>query len=249
MLSSVKKHERKHFMPHHISESLLFGIDLGIGSCGWAVLDQSGENGHIEALGSWCFDIPETDKERTPTNQIKRSNRLLRRVIRRRNRMAEIRRLFVTHGLLDTSHPDILRRLAIDPWKMRTQGLERQLTPQEFAVALAHIAKRRGFKSAAKRVRSNAPSDDSKMLAALARTEELSAQYLTIGQMFARHPDYVQRRRNRDGLFDRTMSRKDLEHETKVLFEKQRKLGSPVAGPDIEQAFTGIAFRLETHAG
>ncbi|POS61306.1 type II CRISPR RNA-guided endonuclease Cas9 [Parasaccharibacter apium] len=226
-----------------ISESLLFGLDVGISSCGWAVLKHSDITGHIEALGSWCFNAPETKTERTPTNQIRRSSRLLRRVVRRRrNRMTEIRRLFARHGLIDNDRPDALRQPAIDPWEMRGQGLDRQLTPEEFAVALAHIAKHRGFKSSAKRVGSNASPDDSKMLAALEKTKELSAQYRTIGEMFARDSAYVQRRRNRDGLFDRTISRDDLIDEAKILFDRQRKLGNPVASTEIEEAFTRIAF-------
>jgi len=117
---------------------LVFGIDLGIASCGWAVLrhptpgDPSGE---IVAMGSWMFDVPETDKERTPTNQIRRGNRLLRRVIRRRaQRMAEIRRLFAQHGLLAGNEPDALKRAGLDPWELRARGLDKPLSPAEFAV-------------------------------------------------------------------------------------------------------------------
>ncbi|BCK74747.1 CRISPR-associated Csn1 family endonuclease [Acetobacter aceti NBRC 14818] len=228
----------------NIAENLVFGIDLGIGSCGWAVLNQKAKDENIVALGSWCFDVPETDKERIPTNQIRRANRLLRRVIRRRrNRMAEIRRLFASKGMLDTADPDALAKISADPWEMRAKGLDYQLTPQEFAVALGHIAKRRGFKSAAKRVSTNAPSEDSKMLAALEKTKEQSAQYRTIGEMFARDPAYADRRRNRDGCFDRTMSREDLFKETQILFESQRRLGNFSATSETEQAFIDIAFR------
>ena len=55
-----------------IVENLAFGIDLGIGSCGWAVLQTPSAKdapGAIPAIGSWIFDVPETDKERTPTNR------------------------------------------------------------------------------------------------------------------------------------------------------------------------------------
>ncbi|MCT6837246.1 MAG: hypothetical protein M3036_06285 [Bifidobacteriales bacterium] len=245
MLNSVNNNERKilHDTPP-IKDSLLFGIDLGIGSCGWTVLNQQPQINYIEALGSWCFDVPETDKERTPTNQIRRTNRLLRRVIRRRrNRMAEIRRLFAEHHLLNDAHPDALRRTGVDPWEMRAQGLEHPLTAEEFATALGHIAKRRGFKSAAKRAKSNASAEDGKMLAAIEKTKERSAQYRTIGQMFARDPDYTQRRRNRDGFFDRTMSRDDLLHEVTVLFKEQQRRGNHFATPELEKAFIDIAFR------
>jgi CRISPR-associated endonuclease Csn1 len=230
-----------------IDEHLTFGIDLGIGSCGWAVLRHppiSGEPGLVDGLGSWCFDVPETDKERTPTNQIRRSNRLLRRVIRRRrNRMAEIRRLFHAHGLLPSSDSDGLKHPGLDPWELRARGLDRPLKPMEFAVALGHIAKRRGFKSAAKRKAANTSGDDKKMLAALEATQERLSRYRTVGEMFARDPDFAARRRNRDGLFDRTGSRDDLIHEVGKLFAAQSRLGLTFASTELEKAFNSIAFR------
>lgn len=230
-----------------ISEELTFGIDLGIGSCGWAVLRHprgSDQDGCIEGLGSWCFDVPETDKERTPTNQIRRSNRLLRRVIRRRrNRMAEIRRLLSTSGLLPSADRDSLKRPGLDPWELRAHGLDKPLKPVEFAVALGHIAKRRGFKSAAKRKAANTSGDDKKMLAALEATKERLARYRTVGEMFARDPDFSARRRNRDGIFDRTASRDDLIHEVGKLFAAQSRFGQDFASKELEEAFMAIAFR------
>lgn len=226
---------------------LVFGIDLGIASCGWAVLrhpapgDPSGE---IVAIGSWMFDVPETDKERTPTNQIRRSNRLLRRVIRRRaQRMAEIRRLFAQHGLLAGNEPDALKRAGLDPWELRARGLDKPLSPAEFAVALGHIAKRRGFKSARKGKEANTAGDDQKMLKALEATRERLGRYRTVGEMFGRDVDFRDRKRNRDGLFDRTQSRDDLIHEVAQLFEAQRHLGNDASSVDLESDFTATAFR------
>lgn len=226
---------------------LVFGIDLGIASCGWAVLrhptpgDPSGE---IVAMGSWMFDVPETDKERTPTNQIRRGNRLLRRVIRRRaQRMGEIRRLFAQHGLLAGNEPDALKRAGLDPWELRARGLDKPLSPAEFAVALGHIAKRRGFKSAKKGKEANTAGDDQKMLKALEATRERLGRYRTVGEMFGRDADFRDRKRNRDGLFDRTQSRGDLIHEVAKLFEAQRRLGNDTASAALEAEFTAIAFR------
>ncbi|CAP56066.1 conserved hypothetical protein [Gluconacetobacter diazotrophicus PA1 5] len=229
-----------------IDESLTFGIDLGIGSCGWAVLRRPsafGRKGVIEGMGSWCFDVPETSKERTPTNQIRRSNRLLRRVIRRRrNRMAAIRRLLHAAGLLPSTDSDALKRPGHDPWELRARGLDKPLKPVEFAVVLGHIAKRRGFKSAAKRKATNISSDDKKMLTALEATRERLGRYRTVGEMFARDPDFASRRRNREGKYDRTTARDDLEHEVHALFAAQRRLGQGFASPELEEAFTASAF-------
>lgn len=230
-----------------IKEKLTFGIDLGIGSCGWAVLQHpsaSGEVGVIEGLGSWCFDVPETSKERTPTNQVRRGNRLLRRVIRRRRkRMAEIRQLFHSMGLLSSADSDVLKRPGLDPWELRARGLDKPLTPIELSVALGHIAKRRGFKSSAKRKAANTSGDDGKMLAALDKTKERLARYRTAGEMFARDPDFCSRRRNREGLFDRTCDRDDLLHEVDKLFTAQRRLGQNFATPELQASFTAVAFR------
>lgn len=226
---------------------LVFGIDLGIASCGWAVLRRPtpcDPSGKIVAIGSWMFDVPETDKERTPTNQVRRGHRLLRRVVRRRaQRMAEIRRLFVQYGLLAGSEPDALKRAGLDPWELRARGLDKPLSPVEFAVALGHIAKRRGFKSARKGKQENTARDDQKMLMALEATREQLGKYRTVGEMFGRDAGFRDRKRNRDGLFDRTQSRDDLIHEVAQLFNAQRCLGNAVASASLEADFTAIAFR------
>jgi len=69
----------------------VLGLDGGIASIGWAVLDLDEDALSIVAAGTWMFDAPETDKERTPTNAIRRQKRGQRRVIRRRHqRMAAV---------------------------------------------------------------------------------------------------------------------------------------------------------------
>jgi CRISPR-associated endonuclease Csn1 len=230
-----------------IVENLAFGIDLGIGSCGWAVLQapsSADAPGAIPAIGSWIFDVPETDKERTPTNQNRRGSRLLRRVVRRRrNRMSELRGLFRQSGLLSTDSADALKLKGLDPWELRARGLDKQLTGNEFAVALGHIAKRRGFKSAAKSKTANTNSDDKKMLSALEKTQERLGRYRTLGEMFARDPEFATRRRNRDGVYDRTAGRDDLAYEVKALFAAQRRLGMDKASDALEERYVAIAFR------
>ena len=132
-----------------IHENRTLGIDLGIASCGWAVIEVDDDcMGRIVAMGSRTWDAPETDKERTPTNQLRRGHRGMRRVLkRRRQRMSEIRRLFRDHGLIEVQGPTGLRIAELNPWTLRAEGLDRKLTGHELAVALGHIAKHRGFKS------------------------------------------------------------------------------------------------------
>jgi len=228
-----------------IHENRTLGIDLGIASCGWAVIEQDEEGGgRIVAMGSRTWDAPETDKERTPTNQLRRSHRGMRRVLkRRRQRMSEIRRLFRGHGLIEVQGPTGLRIAQLDPWSLRAEGLERKLTGPELAIALGHIAKHRGFKSNRKGERgANARDDSSKMLKAINETRDRLAQYRTVGEMFARDDVYTDRKRNRDGQFTHSVLRDDQAREVTVLFDIQRRIGNPLASAELEAAFTEAAF-------
>lgn len=225
-----------------LQEDLTLGIDLGIGSCGWAIIRQAGESGEIVDWGARTFDVPETDKERTPTNQLRREHRGLRRVLkRRRQRMNAIRQLFKQHGLLDGDGKSALNKPGLDPWQLRAEGLDRKLTGEEFAVVLGHIAKHRGFKSNSKR-KSNAASDDSKMLKAIGETVDKLAAYRTVGEMFAKDDTYAIRKHNRDGDYSRSVLRDDQEREVRLLFDNQRRAGNAQASVELEQAYITAAF-------
>lgn len=227
-----------------MQEGLTLGIDLGIGSCGWALIGNAdSDEGRIVAMGVRCFDVPETAKERTPTNQIRRQNRLMRRVIkRRRQRMNEVRTLFKTHGLLGSDGKRVLAT-GLDPWALRAAALDRALDGQELAVALGHIAKHRGFKSNSKRDHGkNAADESSKMLGAIEKTREHLKDWRSVGEMFARDQTYAVRKRNRDGNFDRSVLRDDQEREVRLIFDRQRTMGNAIASPDLEQAFIDKAF-------
>ncbi len=237
-----------------VRSKLKFGIDLGIASCGWAVIEwddaTEGSDGTILALGTRTFDAPETDKERTPTNQLRRQHRGLRRVLRRRQqRMSALRALFAEAGLLADSQRNALKVPGLDPWELRAKGLDHKLAGQELAIALGHIARHRGFKSNSKRDRSaNAADDSSKMLSAIGATQTKLAQYRTVGEMFARDPDFAGtgdkpgRKRNRDGDYSRSVLRDDQAREVRVLFTQQRKKGNTLATEDLEDKFAEIAF-------
>jgi CRISPR-associated endonuclease Csn1 len=227
-----------------MSGELVFGIDLGIGTCGWAVIRQEGESGEIVQLGTRTFDVPETDKERTPTNQLRRQHRGLRTVLRRRRqRMNLVRGIFHDVGLIDSEGKSELRGAGLDPWDLRAAGLDRLLQPSELAIALGHIAKHRGFKSNSKRDRgANAADESSKMLKAIGETADRLARWRTVGEMFARDPCYAGRKHNRDGDYSRSVLRDDLGREVSALFAAQRRLGSKVADQDLETRFVEAAF-------
>lgn len=226
------------------SPERILGIDLGIASCGWAIVSISGAEGSVVAAGVRCWEAPEVPKTREPKNQERRAHRGQRRVIkRRRQRMNDVRRLFKNAVLITSDSKEALRIAGLDPWQLRADGLERALSSEELAVALGHIANHRGFRSNSKRdAGANAPSDTSKMLSAVETTREKLSRYSTVGEMMAKDPTFSARKRNRDGDFSRSVLRLDLEHETRVLFERQRALGNSIASSELHNRFSEIAF-------
>ncbi|MCA3277128.1 MAG: type II CRISPR RNA-guided endonuclease Cas9 [Roseomonas sp.] len=218
------------------------GIDLGIASCGWALIETDVAQGRIIACGARTFDAPETDKERTPTNQLRRQFRGMRRVIRRRRqRMAQLRLLFQQNGLLPNAKRDALRLPGLDPWQLRVAALDRRLTPEELAVTLGHIARHRGFRSN-KKNQGNEAGDDGRVLKAAAANQEILAKYRSVAEMFAKDERFARRKRNRDGEYTQSVNRIDLEHETRLIFSRQRALGSSLAGADFQEDFAKLAF-------
>lgn len=218
------------------------GIDLGIASCGWALLETDIEEGRIIACGARTFDAPETAKERTPTNQLRRQFRGMRRVVRRRRqRMAELRALFEKNGLLPDRHRDALRFPGLDPWELRVAALDRKLTPEELAVTLGHIARHRGFRSN-KKNQGNEAGDDGKVVKAAAANREILAQHRSVAEMFAKDERFAKRKRNRDGEYTQSVNRADLEAEARLIFNRQRALGNSMASAEFQEEFAELAF-------
>lgn len=217
------------------------GIVCGIASIGWALVDLRASTMTVLATGVWSFDTPETPKERTPLNAIRRLHRGQRRVIRRRRqRMNEIRDLFHENGLLPTATSDSLGEQRLDPWDLRAAAFSRTLTGPELAVALGHIAAHRGFKSNSQR-RPNEADETSRMKKAIAATQERLQRYRTVGIMFAADPEFRDRKRNR-GDFTRSVLRADLEQEVRQIFAEQRRRHNSLASTGLEAEYSRIAF-------
>ena len=92
-----------------MSKRLVLGLDLGIASCGFALLDF--ENKEILAAGVRCFEKAENPKTGASLALPRRQKRMLRRTIRRRRqRMRKIWALGVRAGLVQPKIREILVR-------------------------------------------------------------------------------------------------------------------------------------------
>ena len=123
---------------------ITLGLDIGTNSVGSAWIDT--ENKTIQ-LGCSVFPagVEDSDTKRgAPKNQVRREKRGQRRnLFRRAKRKHQLRKFLVPKGWMPSEHEQN-QWLSLNPWKLRKEGLDRQLTPYEFGRVLLHIAQRRG---------------------------------------------------------------------------------------------------------
>lgn len=226
----------------------VLGLDVGIGSVGWAVLDPDGKR--IVDLGVRAFQAAESPKNGAPLALPRRLARSTRRRLRRRvGRLRRIKELFVRRGLIADSEIEtafLATNGKPSPWQLRAEGLDRLLTPQELARALFHIAKYRGFKSNRKNVKIADNTEEGRMLASIqANTQILKEKgYRTAGEMLYKDEEFQECKRNKAGSYKNTLDRAILEDEINTLFECQRKLGSQFATTELQEEYLEL-FRWQ----
>lgn len=227
------------------NKNLTFGFDIGIASVGWAVL----EHNRIVALGVRAFDKAETAKEGESLNLARRSARLMRRRLYRRAwRQTKVARLLKREGLIaDAQLFHDQRPAPVSPWQLRVDGLDRLLTPEEWARVIYHLCKHRGFhwisRAEEKKAGEDAKGEGGKVKQGLAATARLMREkgYRTAAEMvLAEFPDA---QRNKQGDYGKALSRALLAEEIGILFERQRALDNPHTGEAFQTAILGTGDR------
>ncbi|KIX89971.1 CRISPR-associated protein Cas9 [Staphylococcus microti] len=117
-----------------MEKDYILGLDIGIGSVGYGLIDYDTKS--IIDAGVRLF--PEANADNNLGRRAKRGARRLKR--RRIHRLERVKSLLseykIISGLAPTNN---------QPYNIRVKGLTEQLTKDELAVALLHIAKRRGI--------------------------------------------------------------------------------------------------------
>jgi CRISPR-associated endonuclease Csn1 len=159
----------------------ILGLDIGTNSIGWAVIEHTtatpselAGTGKIIGSGARVFTAPVEDKTEAPKNQKRREKRGARRIIsRRRLRRNDLQDILISAGLLPSDKEERAKLWnAINPYLVRSKGLEEKLTLHEFGRALFHLNKRRGFKSNRKADRKEKDKDKGKVLGAIKELTE-----------------------------------------------------------------------------
>lgn len=232
------------------------GLDIGITSIGWAVLQNNsqGEPIKIQDLGVRIFDAAEQPKTGASLALPRREARSARRRIRRRrHRKERIRQLLISNGVIVQERWEPLfenTRNQTDVYTLRQQGLDRLLTNEEWTRVLIHLAQRRGYHS-------NSTAEASKDKETGILKQALDANrilmekqgYRTVGEMFCMDAKFFltmpdgtlwRKTRNSQGDYQLTVTRELIAQEVTALFDAQRKHSNPFATEDLQNQYTAI---------
>ncbi|WP_373778662.1 type II CRISPR RNA-guided endonuclease Cas9 [Glaesserella sp.] len=226
----------------------VLGLDLGIASVGWAVveIDQNEHPIRLIDLGVRTFERAEVPKTGDSLALARRLARSSRRLVRRRAvRLLKAKRLLKQEGILqaDDFHSSYLKPLPNNPWELRVKGLNHLLARTEWAAVLLHLLKHRGYLSQ----RKNESKTDNKELGALLKgvsenhlllqTKAFSTPAEIAIKKFQQEEGHI---RNQRGAYSHTFDRNDLLTELRLLFQKQREFNNPYTSQSLEQAIAEL---------
>ena len=126
-----------------------FAFDIGIGSCGWAVVSENETgNRRIEDAGSRIFDSGEKADGKDRKSQERRGFRGVRRVLRRRKHRKELLKNYIRYIQFMSDYE--IRCACESPADKvlltKVKGLDEKLSKAELLQALLHACNHRGYK-------------------------------------------------------------------------------------------------------
>lgn len=125
------------------------GLDIGIGSVGWAVISYTNrEDARIEDFGSRIFVSGELNDGKARTSQERRAFRGVRRLERRRKwRKERLKEYFIKLGLLTRREIEEMGKAPCqDIFSLKVRALEEKVRPTELLQILLHSANHRGYR-------------------------------------------------------------------------------------------------------
>lgn len=212
--------------------SLNLGLDIGIASVGWAVVNDNGDRSRIEGLGVRLFDSGESTRVKDTKNQIRRQKRGARRNIRRRKFRREYLKNYLEEvGLISSQGlMDKLKMSQYNPYELKYRGQKGKLMPWELGATLLHYSNHRGYNEFYESEESN---DEKREIAqGLKATEVLKDKggYKTVSEMIMKDTAF-RHGKTKDGSerisvrnknnYKYMFTRKELRYDAQVVLEEQ----------------------------
>lgn len=141
---------------------LILGLDVGITSVGWGIID-----GRHKVIDCGVRLFEETDVDNNMTRRSHRSSRRLKR--RKLERIREMRSLLVSEGLIQQDF-----KPTKNPYVLKAKGLTESLDNEELSTILLHYAKRRG--SSLETIEDDSSKEDDSPKVVLSRNDRLVSE-------------------------------------------------------------------------
>ena len=221
---------------------LILGLDIGIASCGWALLDTA--NHRIVDMGVHLWDAPQKKKQSLAA--IRRAARSSRRNTKRAaDRAKHCVELFIKYGLIpDHANKAWMQTVKGDPQPLesRVAALDGLIDNRHLAQALYNISLRRGYIPHGESADDN-DTEGKKILSALSENEEAMAEngWRTVGEMMLKRGRAEGARcgksRNHGGDYSRCVRMSQLVDEANAIIEAQRAFGNELVTEEFQIQF------------
>ena len=235
------------------------GLDIGITSTGWSVVEDDAEGKPIRIidLGSRIFEAAEKPKDGSPLAKDRRDARGLRRRGRRKkHRIERTKRLLNNYNIISKKELEKMYedyKFQFNIYELRVMALDQKITNKDLARVLLNFVKRRGYKSNSKSEESE-NKEAGKLLTATKENEKLMEEkgYRTIGEMYLKDDKFKLKDKNGDFILDSkghkilkvrnttddyksTALRKLLLEEIEKILNKQKEFNSAITDEFIEK--------------
>ncbi len=229
------------------SHYYILGLDLGIASIGFALIDTIA--GDILEMGSHLFDIPWEPKSRASLAATRRSARSVRRnTKRRRDRQKHCLKILAVHGIVPEGvDKEWLHSAKGDKpvLELRVKGLDEPLTNRELAQVLYNLSARRGYIPHGEG-KSGADKDTKVVLSAIdsniKKMQELGLR--TVGELLLSDGQS----RNRAGKYERCVLHSQIVDEAQKILSAQRALGNQSVTVALEDEYLACLSWQKTSA-
>ncbi len=242
--------------------SKILGLDVGIGSLGWAVIDE--EARRIDDLGVRIFESGEegATKAADRASQVRRGYRSTKRLNKRRKqrklRLKQYLESIDIISLEDINSNYRTKGSNPDVWRYRSEGLVRKLSGFELASVLINMSNYRGYQDF---YEDNDEEDAGKLSEAKNRINSIYSskreKYRTIGQMVYEDEAFRNKANGKIVIRNKAITNKDgkketdykylidrryLKEETKTLLMCQREFGYEQLTDDVIDSIIAIIF-------
>ena len=232
----------------------VLGLDLGVGSIGWCLIEKDDKNVPIRIIRMGSRIVPISSDEETGYTKgnavSKNADRTAKRTARKCYDRYQLRRQALVSLLkrlkMEPSKKLIFEQNPLDLWQKRADAASKEIRLEELGRVLLHINQKRGYKH------SRLSNSDSKETAYVqevnSRYDDLKSEGLTVGQHFAAKLKENEQT-STDGkkyynyrIKEQVYPRHAYKEEVEKILEVQSRFHSDTFTPDVCKEIMNIIF-------